>query len=114
MKIIKNFKNNEFVYDSVKSKKNKIEIEIEDDEIKVNYDEIIDCFFNQGNISNLSFKKELFEFLNLGINSKAPSGGFINLFQIKSKKNQTYIIFSGVKEVSNSYFIVDVHKVIKK
>ena len=104
---------NNFVYDSVKAKKSKIKIHINKDTIKLDYDKIIDTFFTQGNISDDILKKQLVTFLNLGVYSKAPCGGFVNFFEVFSKKGDKYIIYSGIREVSNSYFIVEIHEIIK-
>lgn len=112
MKIIKEYPNSEFVFDNAKSKSSKVKIDIGSEVIQVDYNLIIDTQFSGGNMGQ-EFE-ELKAFLNLGMYSKSPCGGFVNFSLQEGSKGGKYILFSGVNEVSNSHYIVTIHKVLQK
>lgn len=113
MRILEKELSNKFIYDSVKSKKKKITLSIDNDTIDVDFERIIDTLFTRGNIKDPSLIEDLKKLFNIGLYSNAPCGGFINFYKVKSKKSKNYIIYSGIKEVSNSYFVVEIHKIVK-
>ncbi|WP_111684804.1 hypothetical protein [Winogradskyella tangerina] len=113
MKIIGNNLYNKSVYDSENSKKNKVKIVLSNEILKINYNKIIDTFFTQGNIEDESLKQDLLNLFSLGKYSKAPCGGFVNFFEVLSNNANKYAIYSGIREVSNSYFKVEIHEIIK-
>ncbi len=110
---IKNLEIGKYVYDNLKSRKSLQRVRLEEETLKVNYEELINTQFKGGNIENDILVNELKESLNLGIYSKAPCGGFVNFFWITGNKGGSYIIFSGVNEVSNSRYIVTLHSIFK-
>lgn len=109
MKIIKEYQDNEIVYDNTRSKTSEIILKLDEVQLLVNFEKIIDTQFTAGNV------KEKFEMLknllNLGMYSKAPSGGFVNFYQIING-DRNFIIYSGINEVSNSHYIVTIHKIL--
>ncbi|NOU61921.1 hypothetical protein [Marinifilum caeruleilacunae] len=109
MKIIKQFSPNEFVFDNLKDKKTR-EIILGEDNLKIEFNKIIDSQFLGGNIENKY--DEYKDFLGLGIYSKAPCGGFINFYKIRSVKKTNYVIYSGINEVSNSHYVITIHMVL--
>lgn len=111
MEIIFNFVINQNIYDSLNNYSHVLKVKIEDKILKINFKKIIDTQFSLGNIENNETEK-LKDFLHLGKFSKAPCGGFINFYEIKNK-NCRYVIYSGVNEVSNSHYLVTLHKIIK-
>jgi hypothetical protein len=110
MKIIKHFNKTELVFDNIRNKSNKVTVTIGDDTLKIDFDNIINTQFSGGNIQ--SKFNEYKRFMNLGQYSKAECGGFVNFFKITSDKGKVYILYSGINEVSNSHYIVTVHKII--
>jgi hypothetical protein len=110
MNILKTFKRNELLYDNTTDGSSIIKIEINSDFIKINFGEIINSQFQGGNVKN-DFDR-LKNHLKVGISLKAPCGGFANFYKVISKSKNEYIVFSGVKEVSNSHFVVTVHAII--
>ncbi len=112
MKIIKEYQNSQLVFDNTMSKSSKIEIDINSEIIQIDYNAIIDTQFSGGNMGQ-EFET-LKTFLKLGMHSKSPCGGFLNFYFITAKKSSGFILFSGVNEVSNSHYIVTVHKILKK
>ncbi len=110
MKVICEYLKNEFVFDSTKSNSNKVKININCEIIDIDYNSIINTQFSGGNIKD-EFE-DLKSFLNLGIYSKSPCGGFINFYSITGSCGGKYILFSGVKEASNSHYIVTIHKIL--
>jgi len=112
MKIIIEYSNSEFVFDNTNSKPSKTEIEINSEVVEVDYNSIIDIQFSGGNIGQ-EFEA-LKTFLNLGMYSKSPCGGFVNFHLQEGSKGGNYILFSGVNEVSNSHYVVTIHKVLQK
>ena len=110
MYLIKEFSIDELVYDNFIDKKNYQLVEINNDIVEINYNDIIETQFTGENIGQKF--EELKNYLNIGIYSKAPCGGFVNFFNIKSKQNIDYIIYSGVNEVSNSHYVVIIHKIL--
>ena len=81
MKIIKEFKNDEKVYRNYNSDSVQ-KYHIEELELVVDFQDIINTQFSGGN-TNSKFEK-IKNFLHLGMYSKAPCGGFINFYEIKS------------------------------
>jgi len=112
MEVIKLFKKQELSFDNLNNDTNEIIINLYDDTISVNFISIIDTQFSGGNISPSRFKEMKNKF-NLGLYSKAPCGGFINFFETKSNYLKNYVIYSGVKEVSNSHYIVTIHAIVR-
>jgi len=111
MQVIKEFGSNELVYDNVKNGSITQSIDISDETININYSDIIDTQFVGGNVGPKF--EQLKRDLNLGVYSKAPCGGFVNFFKVVSDKGNNYIVYSGVNEVSNSHYIVTIHKILK-
>ncbi len=109
MLIIKEFLNNEIVYDNLINKDSCMSLIIDNHKVTLNFQDIINTQFSGGNIG--SEVENIKHFLNLGIYSKAPCGGFANLYKQKWGED-SIIIFSGVYEVSNSHYIVTVHKIL--
>ncbi|MDW3194705.1 MAG: hypothetical protein R8G66_20165 [Cytophagales bacterium] len=112
MKIVKEYDRNELVFDNAISKSLRKNVVINDEEITIDFDSIIDTQFSGGNIGQ-DFE-ELKTFLKLGMYSRSPCGGFVNLYLIEGKNGGKYILFSGVNEVANSHYIVTIHKILKK
>lgn len=109
MKIINEYKNGEIVFDNLKNKSTLKSFIINEANIILDFQDLIDTQFTGGNIAN---KFEVLKtFLKLGIYSKAPCGGFVNFYRVKNKNN-SYIFYSGVNEVSNSHYFITVHKII--
>lgn len=111
MHLIHDFRKEKPTFDSLTDRRYFDKIKINDDIIEVNYNSIIDTQFTGGNVDENSYEyyKKL---LNLGTFAKAPCGGFVNFYKIKSLKKREFILFSGVNEVSNSRYIVIIHKII--
>lgn len=112
IKVIKSFGQNIYVFDNLKNKNHIVDIDINDEKIKVDFDLLIQTQFSGGNISDKNYFEKIKNFLNLGKYSKAPCGGFVNFFKIEDKKCREYIIYSGVNEVSHSHYIVTIHKIL--
>ena len=112
MKTIKEYSNNELVFDNIKSKPSKTKIDVGNEVIQVDYNSIVDTQFSGGNMGQ-EFEA-LKTFLNLGMYSKSPCGGFVNFYLQEGSKGGKYILFSGVNEVSNSHYIVTIHKILQK
>jgi hypothetical protein len=110
MVILKEFLNNEIVYDNLISEHSRMSLTIDNHTVILNFQDIINTQFSGGNLGNEIDKVK--SFLNLGIYSKTPCGGFVNLYKQKLGRDNI-IIFSGVNEVSNSHYIVTIHKIIK-
>ncbi|WP_445716946.1 hypothetical protein [Flavobacterium sp.] len=110
MESIYTFNNNEIIYDSFIDKNHILKLNIENIILKINFKEIIDTQFSLGNIPNNEINI-LKKYLDVGDFSKAPCGGFVNFYKINNK-NLKYVIYSGVKEVSNSRYLVTLHKVL--
>lgn len=109
MKIVEKYRNGEFVFDNLKDN-HRVEILIENNRIRINFQNIIDTQFTGGNIGDDFY--DLREFMRLGKYDKAPCGGFVNFNKVISDEGKNYIIFSGVKEISNSYYLVTVHCIL--
>jgi hypothetical protein len=94
-----------------KDKPEVITIELNDDQITIDFGAIINTQFSGGNVPD---KYEyLRQFLRLGEFSSAPGGGFVNFYAVTSSENVEYILFSGIREVYNSHYIVTVYKVLQ-
>lgn len=111
MQILQEFKNDELIYDNINDTTFTQSVDINSETLLINYNDIIDTQFTGGNMGELS--TQLKNDLNLGIYSKAPCGGFVNFYKVSSNLGGFYIIYSGVNEVSNSHYIVTVHKIFK-
>jgi hypothetical protein len=110
MHIEKEFNHSEVVFDSFLNKQPFVSLILNNDEVLLNFNDIINTQFTEGNIgAKLTHLKK---FLNLGMYSKAPCGGFLNFFELLSKNGNSLIVFSGVNEVSNSHYIITIHKII--
>ena len=111
MKIIKEYNLKEIVFDNLKDKSDST-IEFDTDKLVIEFDKIVNTQFTGGNIQTdfNSFKS----FLKLGQYSKAECGGFPNFYRTESVNGSSYVIYSGVNEVSNSHYIVTVHKIISE
>ncbi|HEX8549556.1 MAG TPA: hypothetical protein VF691_21530 [Cytophagaceae bacterium] len=110
MEVVKELNNSELTYDNVKNDQDKRSIRVKDEIIEINFQNIIDTQFTGGNLGE---KREQFvNDLRIGMYSKAPCGGFINLFEVKSNKGVNYVVYSGIQEVSNSHYIVTIHKIL--
>ena len=112
MQIVKEFGSNEYIYNNLINSSVTQKIKISNEVIIINYNDIIGTQFTGGNV-NKKFK-QLKNTLNLGIYSKALCGGFINFFKIIGNLGNSYIIYSGIKELSNSNYLVTIHKVLKE
>ncbi|MCF2446938.1 hypothetical protein L0657_23490 [Dyadobacter sp. CY345] len=112
MEILIEFKNNEYFFDNTSFEPSKINITLNDETIFLDYEWLIETQFKGGNVGDL-FEELKYE-MKLGQNSKAPCGGFINFYMLRGCKGNMYIIFSGVNEVSNSHYIVTLHKILTK
>jgi hypothetical protein len=110
MKVIKEFKNNELVYDNLSSEQPVKSIYLVDEFIEVNFNDLINTQFSRGNVG--SKIEEYMNYLHLGEYSKANNGGFINFYRLISSNGNEYVLFSGVNEVSNSHYIVTIHMVL--
>ncbi|SDE60876.1 hypothetical protein SAMN04487996_10610 [Dyadobacter soli] len=111
MKIVKELAEHECYYDNaVTGRSTLTEIDLDDDSVTVDFRAIIGTQFVGGNVPEKF--ESLMEILHLGKFSSAPNGGFINFYSIRSRNHENYILFSGVNEVSNSHYIVTVHKVL--
>jgi hypothetical protein len=109
MKIIKEFNIGEMVFDNLKDALNST-IELDSGKLIIEFDKIMNTQFSGGNVqADLDSYKS---FLNLGKYSKAECGGFPNFYKTESDNGNCYVIYSGVNEVSNSHYIVTVHKII--
>jgi hypothetical protein len=101
-----NFKEIKLIYNNALHNDVSIELNLLEDTMVINYQDIINTQFSEGNVEeNEKYKK----YLRLGMYSKAPCGGFVNFYKLKSKKGSYYVLYSGVNEVSNSHYIVTVH-----
>jgi hypothetical protein len=110
MKIIKQFHINELVFDNIRDKSNKTNIYVGEDTLEIDFNKIIDTQFSGGNVqSKFNDYKSL---LHLGQYSKAECGGFVNFFKVTSENEKDYILYSGVNEVSNSHYVVTIHKIM--
>lgn len=105
------FGNNELVYDNTKNESYTQSIIVSNDTININYNDIIDTQFTGGNVAHKL--EQLKSVLNLGVYSRAPCGGFVNFFKITSRKGNSYYIYSGINEVSNSHYIITIYKIFK-
>ncbi len=111
MKTAKSFSIKEIVFDNTVSKESTIIINVKKDTLIVDFKAIINTQFSGGNIRE-KYNKYC-DFLGLGKYSKAPCGGFVNFYEYKSNLGKNYILYSGINEVSNSHYIVTVHKIIE-
>jgi|GEM_PF-3436191 len=111
MKIIQEFFSSEIFYDNSSGKESKRVIDVEDNEIVIDFQEIINTQFSGGNVSHKY--EDLKSFLNLGLFASAPDGGFINFYLIKSRNYNDYIIYSGINEVYNGHYLVKIHKILQ-
>ncbi len=110
MKILRQFQINELVFDNIRDKSNKVNLSIGEDTLEIDFNRIIDSQFSGGNVpSKFNDYKSL---LNLGRYSKAECGGFVNFFKVRSVNGRDYVLYSGVNEVSNSHYIVTIHKLM--
>lgn len=109
MQVIKTY-NNELIFDNLKSKNNRQYVSIKNEKICLDFEKIINSQFTGGNLE--SKYNVMKEFLNLGYHSKSPCGGFVNFYRFISDQGNYYIIYSGIKEVSNSHYVVTIHKII--
>lgn len=112
MKIIKEFNADEVVYDNLKDTQKEQTIYSLNGNIRVDFQSIIDTQFTGGNVG--ADFNQVKTFLNLGLYSKAPCGGFPNFYRIESETDKMFIIYSGVNEVSNSHYIVTLHKILEE
>ncbi len=110
MQTLQEFENNELVHDNIKFTSYSQSVVINSDTIVINYNDIIDTQFIGGNIGELI--PQLKNYLNLGTYSKAPCGGFVNFYKVSGNLGNDYIVYSGVNEVSNSHYIVTIHKIL--
>ena len=111
MKVIKEFSSNKFIYDNTKKLKNVLDVILDNLILKINFDDIINTQFSLGNISKDEVEK-VKNFLNMGLFYNDINGGFINFYKIKIKERE-FIVFSGVNEISNSHYIITLHKIIE-
>lgn len=111
MQIVKEFWENELVYDNVKVMSVIQSTDVDNEIISINYNDIIDTQFTGGNVGQKF--EQLKMYLNLGLYSKAPCGGFVNFFKVTGSKGNDFIVYSGINEVSNSHYIVIIHKILK-
>ena len=112
MKIVKELAELECYYDNaVTGMPTLTKIDLNDDSVIVDFRAIIGTQFTGGNVPEKV--EDLMEILHLGEFSSAPNGGFINFYSAQSRNHENYILFSGVNEVSNSHYIVTVHKVLQ-
>lgn len=112
MIVVKEFKNDEYIYDNILNSNDLtiVNIVVNGENIIFDYKWLIDTQFTAGNIGlELDALKNKLE---LGLFAKAPCGGFINFYKTQGSKGNYYVIFSGVNEVSNSHYIVTIHKII--
>ena len=112
MKVIKEYSNSQLVFDNTESKSSKTKIDVGSEVIQVDYNSIVDTQFSGGNTGQ-DFEA-LKTYLNLGMYSKSPCGGFVNFYLQEGSKGGKYIIFSGINEASNSHYIVTIHKILQK
>lgn len=114
MIVVKEFKNNEYVYDNTvnTSKPSLSRVIVNDEIINFDFHWLIDTQFTEGNIGPKleDYKSKL----GFGLYTKAPCGGFLNFYKVQGSMGNNYIIFSGVNEVSNSHYVVIIHKVISE
>lgn len=110
MRVVKEFNKGELNYDNLRDTSGNEYVEVYGEIIKIDYESIIDSQFTGGNTGDEfeKIKKEL----NMGFYSKAPCGGFVNFFSVIGDKGNNYIIYSGVNEVSNSHYMVTIHKIL--
>jgi hypothetical protein len=111
MQFIKEFGSNDLVYDNAKKGTTIEHVSINAEIIDINYYDIINTQFTGGNVGQKF--EQLKDDLNLGMYSKAPCGGFVNFYKVTGNMGNDYIIYSGVNEVSNSHYIVTIHKILK-
>lgn len=112
MKIVKELAEHECYYDNaINGMPTLTEIDLNDDSVTVDFQAIIDTQFAGGNVPEKY--EDLMELLHLGEFSSALDGGFMNFYSVHSHNQENYILFSGVNEVSNSHYIVTVHKVLQ-
>lgn len=111
MRVVKEYKEGEFVYDNTKNSNHRQTLKIDDYELIIDFQDLIDTQFTCGNISEKI--EDIKSMLGLGKYSKASCGGFINFYRLK-ESNCNYIIYSGVNEVSNSHYIVSLHKIFEE
>ena len=109
MELIKEFQKKELIFDNIKTKSCIKTINLFSDVINIDFCAIIDTQFMGGNIGQ-SFE-ELKKELNMGLYSKAPCGGFVNFYKVTSNLGNEYVVYSGVNEVSNSHYLVTVHRI---
>lgn len=111
MIIVKEFYNIDLFFDNTLGNTSTMTIVLEGENLMINFDSIINSLFtNESKDLDYEYLKSYF---NLGGYSKAPCGGFINFFNVTGSKGNKYILYSGVNEVSNSHFIVTIHKILK-
>lgn len=113
MKIVKDYGNQELSFDNLTVKSN-IKLDFLDDEILVELNNIINTQFQGGNIQENEMLQSLKDYLGIGLYSKAPCGGFVNFFKVKSIKGEDFVLYSGVNEVSNSHYLITIHKILKE
>ncbi len=111
MQTIREYRNGEFIFDNTAANYSVEKIKLDGETITVDYNLIIDTQFSGGNTGQ-EFE-HLKAFLDLGTYSKAPCGGFVNFYAITGDRGNNYILFSGINEVSNSHYIVTIHKIVK-
>ncbi len=112
MHVVKDLEINKFVYDNAQNEPTNQSIDVNNIEmINFNYNDIIHTQFTGGNV--VQKVEQLKNDLNLGMYSKAPCGDFINFYNVIGSQGNNYIIYSGVNEMSNSHYIVTVHKILK-
>lgn len=111
MQIVKEYRNNDFFYDNTKNQPIIQKVYLDNGEIEINFNDIIGTQFTGGNLFQRF--EQLKSYMNIGSYEKAPCGGFVNFYSVIGKYNDNYIVYSGIKEVSNSHYIITIHKILK-
>lgn len=105
MKIIAEYIQGLYTFNSLKNQSSGQYITIDSDSIYVNYLDFIDNLWTNDNFRAVKN-------LNIGLYGKAPCGGFISLLKCSSNEGKAYVIYAGVNEISNSNYIITIHKVL--
>ncbi|WP_214607062.1 hypothetical protein, partial [Hymenobacter arizonensis] len=84
-------------------------VPLDGDELVVDVEALLATHWAGGNEG--AGREVLQRFVPLGQYTKAPCGGFVNCFRVRSARGRTYYLYSGVNEVSNSCFVATLHSV---
>lgn len=101
------YEKGELTFDSNDSLPFIANVELNGKHIEVDLDEIVNAQFTGGNDPDVF--RELKLQLGIGLYTKAPCGGFINFYSIGD-----HVLYSGVKEVRNSHYMVSIHEIFEK